>query len=426
VWLQRANAAVKPAIAAPAAFATSPLVLAASAAAADKIQAGTDWKDLLTSSNGVRLSDPAATTAGLLAIATALPSLGADAHALLTQLAQDVAPSTTDVVAASGKDAKAGAALAAEADIIVHNRADSEHRLSAVVPGNQTLSFQYSLVGLATNPDTKKAVDGLRSFLASKDAAAILAANGLRPMADQKAVPTQTGAVTADFTAAVPSDQVLKTASDSWQAATIDFRLLAVIDVSGSMRERVAGSTRIGLTAQAAQKALGALPKSTELGLWAFSVGRGPGGLDYKELAPIGPLDDEQQLGRLSQAVTTLPRQVGGGTALYDTIWGAYQRVLDGYDADRVNAVVILTDGRNDDPNGISLSQLKARLATADPKRPVAITTIGIGPAVDGEALSQISEMMHSSYYPATQPEDISQVLAQALTDHTCTDGVCA
>jgi hypothetical protein len=101
--------------------------------------------------------------------------------------------------------------------------------------------------------------------------------------------------------------------------------------------------------------------------------------------------------------------------------------MLKDWKPNRVNAVVILTDGRNEDPDGMSLDQLLQKLEAAnDPSRPVAITTIGIGTDVDASALSKVSELMHSSYYPAPDPADMTTVLAKALFDHECKDGRCA
>ncbi|MGN6753067.1 MAG: substrate-binding domain-containing protein [Intrasporangium sp.] len=427
VWVDKVTTAKKVPLEPSQPFATSPLVLVVGKQSASAVPAGSRWKDLLTSDQSLRLSDPRSTTAGLLTLTTALPSLGSDAQTVLPKLAATVAPSTEELFAAGAKGkGKAAIFPAAEADVIAHNRAGKSDDLAAVVPGGQTAAFQYSLVGVATDPAKKQAIQGLRGFLTSEAAAATLAAGGLRPTADTKAVPMGSGAVSATFSATAPPAKALTAATNSWQAATLDFRLLAVIDVSGSMKERAGASTRIALTQQAATLALDALPKSTELGLWAFSIGIGEQGADYRELAPIGPLSDEQHRAAVTQGTASLSRQVGGGTGLYDTIWAAYQRVLDGWEPGHVNAVVILTDGKNDNPRGLTLAQLTARLSKADPKRPVAITTIGIGPDVDAKALSQISTMMHSEYYPAPRPQDMQEVLAKALLDHNCKDGVCA
>jgi Ca-activated chloride channel family protein len=128
----------------------------------------------------------------------------------------------------------------------------------------------------------------------------------------------------------------------------------------------------------------------------------------------------------MAVAAGSLAKEVGGGTGLYDTIWAAYQKAKAKYDPNRVNAVVVLTDGKNEDPNGISLDKLKANLRGAiDPKQPVAITTIGIGPDVDATALTQISRMAFSDYYGAPSPNDMTTVLARALFDHECKDGRC-
>jgi hypothetical protein len=223
-----------------------------------------------------------------------------------------------------------------------------------------------------------------------------------------------------------PDAAAVTAATDVWQTATTDFSLLSVFDVSGSMKDKVGTTTRVAITQEAAGIALAALPKTTKLGLWAFSIGLGGGALDYKELAPIGRLDDDSHRAQVATAVASLSRNVGGGTGLYDTIWAAYQKVKAQYDPQRVNAVVILTDGRNEDPNGISLEQLKANLrAASDPNKPIAITTIGIGPDVDPNALSQISKMTYSDFYAAPSPADMTTVLARALFDHQCKNGRC-
>lgn len=427
VWVSRVNETAKLNLKQARPFATSPLVLAASPQTAGGLESAADWKQLLTSGAGVRLSDPRSTTAGMLALTSALPALGDSARSVLPQLAQRVAGTTEDLY--SGFQSDPGTTTAfptSEADLIEHNRVHPDHQLDAVLPSEGGPSFEYSLINVATDPVKAQAIEGLRTFLTGDGAAATLAQNGLRSPAGSSSRPTQAGSVPEAVKVTTPPVEAVSAATDAWQSATLSFRMLAVIDVSGSMKDPVGGSTRIGITQQAAAIALRALPKSTELGLWAFSVGIGANGADHKELSPIGSLGDDVHLAQVSEATASLAKQVGGGTGLYDTIWNSYQRLLNGWDPNRVNAAVILTDGKNEDPNGMSLDQLLARLAKADPKRPVAITTIGMGPDVDGKALSQISKAMHSEYYPAPKPEDITTVLAKALLDHSCSGGVCA
>jgi hypothetical protein len=238
-------------------------------------------------------------------------------------------------------------------------------------------------------------------------------------------MPTPDGSVGPIEVGESPTIEQVKAAAGVWQSATTSFRLLTVFDVSGSMKEKVGRTTRVGITQEAAGIALAALPPTTELGVWMFSIDKGGPGVDYKELAPIASLGDAAHKAKIAKAAGALSGYVEGGTGLYDTIWAAYQRVQKDYDPGRVNAVVILTDGKNEDPSGISLEQLLANIKAADPKKPVAVTTIGVGPDVDPKALKAISQLAKSDFYNAPAPGDITTVLAKALFDHDCVDGVC-
>jgi hypothetical protein len=257
-------------------------------------------------------------------------------------------------------------------------------------------------------------------------AAKIFAQYGIRSTAVPVTMPTPQGSVGEVKIGPGPDAETVTAATNVWQSATTDFSILSVFDVSGSMKEKVGDTTRVAITQEAAGIALAALPKTTKLGLWVFSIDKGGPGQDWRELAPIGRLDDDSHRAVVATAASTLAKNVGGGTGLYDTIWAAYQKVKSQYDPNRVNAVVILTDGRNEDPKGISLEQLKANLrAASDPSKPIAITTIGIGPDVDPKALSQISRMTYSDFYAAPSPADMTTVLARALFDHECKNGRC-
>jgi Ca-activated chloride channel family protein len=54
----------------------------------------------------------------------------------------------------------------------------------------------------------------------------------------------------------------------------------------------------------------------------------------------------------------------------------------EGWDPGRVNSLVIMTDGQDDDKNGVTLDQLLAALKqTIDPKRPIQVIAIALAPA---------------------------------------------
>jgi hypothetical protein len=426
-WVDRVNAATHLDLEPSEPFARSPLVIAMDPTHAKKMGASADWLELVAADDPIRLSDPRSTTAGMLAISAAVPHLaGAQARVALARLAEGATNTTEELFETyNTKPGDLSAFPASEADVIEHNEASPGRPLVGVLPADGATAFEYALIDVTTDPAKSEAIKGLQQFLQSERAAQLLADHGFRSTAQASIVPTKSGAVESAGGSSPTLEQV-SAATDLWQSATTDFRLLAVFDVSGSMREKVGASTRIGITKEAAGIALAALPPTTDLGIWTFSIGLGENGADHREVTPIKPLTDEAHRNAVAAAAAGLDKQVGGGTALYDTIWAAYQRILKDWNGDRVNAVVILTDGRNEDPDGMSFAELMKKLEAAnDPSRPVAITTIGIGPDVDAGSLTKVSELMHSSYYAAPDPADMTTVLAKALFDHECKDGRC-
>jgi hypothetical protein len=427
-WVERVNesARINAKVAKP--FAKSPLVIAMDPARARQLDGQPTWLELVGSDSPIRMSDPRSTTAGMLTLASALPRLGPEqGRVVIPKLAKGAAASIDELFSAyNANPQEAGAFPVAEADLIDHNRLYPDHRMVSVTPSEGTPAFEFSLVNVATDPVRAQAVELLRTYLMTPEAATILARYGIRSSAVPVTMPTPSGSVGDVTVGPTPDAATVAAATDTWQSATTDFSILSVFDVSGSMNDRVGNSTRVAITQEAAGIALSALPKTTKLGLWIFSIDKGGPGQDWRELAPIGRLDDDSHRAQVATAAETLSKNVGGGTGLYDTIWAAYQKAQAQYDPDRVNAVVILTDGRNDDPNGISLEQLKANLRSAsDPDKPIAITTIGIGPDVDATALTEVSKMTYSDFYSAPTPADMTTVLARALFDHDCKNGRC-
>ena len=125
---------------------------------------------------------------------------------------------------------------------------------------------------------------------------------------------------------------------------------------------------------------------------------------------------------RLEGGASQLPALVGGGTALNDTTLAAFRHVLSGYDPSKVNSVVLMTDGRNDDTgSSIDTATLIETLKReADPARPVPIIMVGLGDEVDMDALRAISSATGGKAYQAPNPEDIRAVLLDAVSQRRC------
>ena len=148
---------------------------------------------------------------------------------------------------------------------------------------------------------------------------------------------------------------------DSWAELRKDARVLLVLDISGSMGEIVAddGKTRLDLAQQAAISALDQFKDADDVGLWVFSTDLGGPDPNVRELVPIGPIGEQHDGHRRRPSTTQFPTN---GTPLYDvTETGVRRRCSTSYDPAKINAIVLLTDGENDDGDADDDDQQFAR-----------------------------------------------------------------
>jgi Ca-activated chloride channel homolog len=209
-------------------------------------------------------------------------------------------------------------------------------------------------------------------------------------------------------------------AVQAWGALGQRGVVLSLMDVSGSMKEVVPGTggkTKLQIAAAAAASALGLFGRDSEVGSWEFSR-QVAGDRDWREVVPIGPMNEtvDGVPRREALARALLSMRPGGDTGLYDTTLAAFREVKRKWQPGRINVVVILSDGKNDDPGSISLGQLVAKLrAENDPERPVGIITIGYGADADAAVLRRIAEATGGSTHLSRNPNDIAKVFFTAL-----------
>jgi Ca-activated chloride channel homolog len=198
--------------------------------------------------------------------------------------------------------------------------------------------------------------------------------------------------------------------------------VLAVYDVSCSMKEEVPGTggkTKMDIVKAAAGQALGLFAPETNLGTWVFSSDL-PGGKDWRESVPIGPTSARLPNGKtrrqvLAEALAAL-QATNGDTGLYDTTLAAFRAVRRAYAPDRLNVVVLLTDGINDDPTGgIGRAELLRRLEAEQGDKPVRIITVAYGANADTRSLRLISEATGGLAYVSKDPRDILSVFTDAI-----------
>jgi hypothetical protein len=201
-----------------------------------------------------------------------------------------------------------------------------------------------------------------------------------------------------------------------------DTRALLLLDISDSMAEKVPGLpvTRMQATAGFAEAGIRALPKGSDIGLWVFSTNL-DGDKDYKELVPVGPV--RQRAPEVIRELRKLPGHTRGDTGLYDSVLAAFRSASKGQFKDMLSSVIVFTDGRNDDADGISLEGLLTTLHKEfKPAQPVTITLIGYGEGVDAKELRQIAGVTNGVAMVAGTFDQAEQIFLQVVGNRVCVD----
>ncbi|OLB74938.1 MAG: VWA domain-containing protein [Actinobacteria bacterium 13_2_20CM_2_71_6] len=442
-WLQRVRAVGADLVPADAtSVAQSPVVLAMPqpvAAALGWPKTRLTWAALLqkmTTGGGLKtgIVEPgrdASGLSGLLALRTAAASAGgagaqeatvAALRALAigrSTLREDLLgrfPRATDAAAlASGLSA----APLPEAAVMTYNATQPPVPLSGVFldPAPPALDYPFAVLP-GSRPEVSTAA---RQLLGA------LSGNGYRDLLAQHGLRNPDGTTGTGFTAgqgaptgpipAVPATDpgLIQQTLSTWTAVTQPGRILAVIDVSGSMLTPVptaGGANREQVLVKAATGGLSLFDDTWAVGLWIFST-KLDGNVPWKELVPIGPLVGQrsQVLGALSTIQPT-----HGDTGLYDTVLAGYKRVQENWDPGKVNSVIVMTDGQNDNPGGLTLDQLVSELQkVVDPKRPVEVIALGIGTEVSKPELTRITQTTGGGVFIATDPAKIGEIFLQAI-----------
>ncbi|WP_425558951.1 VWA domain-containing protein [Cryptosporangium minutisporangium] len=188
-----------------------------------------------------------------------------------------------------------------------------------------------------------------------------------------------------------------------------------MMDTSGSMKEKVEGtnSTRLQLATRAASASLSYFGTNDAVGLWEFSTHLS-GSVDHRQLVPISAKDEEA----LTRALRNLQPQ--NDTGLYDTARNAVNAVRAQADADGINAVVLLTDGDNQDPGSVSPAALLAGLRPRAGQPAVRVYPIAFGDDLSEAGkgvLNQIARTTGGRYYQSNDPRDIESVLGDVMSN---------
>ncbi|MFC9319432.1 substrate-binding and VWA domain-containing protein [Streptomyces nigra] len=434
--------------------AASPVGVAMVPAAAKKLgwpRRTYTWTELAGETLGdgpVRLGagDPTRSAAGLLALtrvsAAADATEGGDtrAAALMKALSERVTEGDGQILESLPRDASDSesanprrnqAVVLSEQAAFTYNAATEDARdLDFFYPqdGAPRLDYPYALLdqtGLTT--DESRAAIRFMSYLDDPEQQRLLERYGFRT-SDEKVpdglVARAGGSAPQPYAAPVdrPVTAVaLQEALGVWEITVRSARITMVVDASASMEERVPGTerSRMDVTRASLRRALNTFTAEDEIGLWDFSTAL-DGTKDYRVRVPAGRLGDSEgdvtQRDRLAAAVDRLKPVPDGATGLYDTTLAAYEAARSSYAKGRFNAVVVLTDGVNEDPGSISRSGLLSRLGKlADSKRPLPLIMIAVGPDADREEADRIAKATGGSGHEVTDPAQMETAILKAI-----------
>jgi secreted protein with Ig-like and vWFA domain len=144
-------------------------------------------------------------------------------------------------------------------------------------------------------------------------------------------------------------------------------------------------------------------------------VGKQP----WKQIVPISPLATSRD--KIAGSISQIVPKEDGNTGLYDSVLDAYKEVKRTWQPGRVNSVILFTDGKNENDDGITLDKLLAELKKQnDPTKPIRLVIIGIGDQVSESELQTIVKATPAGgVFVTKDPAKMSQIFVEAIGRRT-------
>ena len=276
-------------------------------------------------------------------------------------------------------------AFVVQEQMIVQHNARDNGQLVAIYPVEGTLWEDHPLA-LLEHPqrtdEERLAYQLLKEFVLSQGTQELVLRHGYRPTdlsipldhPDSPIRPDNGADPTKPYTTLqIPSPSVIAVVKNVWWYTKRHTNVYLVVDVSGSMEGRKLEDTRAALHAF-----LGQIEGDLErVGLITFSS-------RVSEVVPLVELGEGRD--GLERAVDRLV--AGGNTALLDGVDLALVKLVDLGDRERINALVVMTDGK-ENRSSTALRTLTSKLPLASP--PVVVFCIAYGRDADYGMLESIS-----------------------------------
>lgn len=281
------------------------------------------------------------------------------------------------------------------------HRSKDRERLVALYPVEGALWEDHPLALLESakpTPLQRQVFARFRDYLLAPEAQQLILQHGYRPAdlsipldAPGSPLTPENGVTPSEPKTAlqVPNASVIQVVRDVWWYTKRHTNVYLVADTSGSM----AGDKLD--QAQAALRVFLDQIKGDEerVGLIQFSS-------TVNLLIPL----DTMARNRAALEIAVDGLQAGGDTALLDAVYEAYRRLQELGDPDRINAVVVMTDGQ-ENASSLSLRSLIRRLNADSPVR-VLVFCIAYGRDADMDTLQAIAEATGGQVYRG-DPETI-------------------
>jgi Ca-activated chloride channel family protein len=283
--------------------------------------------------------------------------------------------------------------------------------LVAIYPAGGTFWVQNPYCVLDAewvSPEQAEAAVIFRDYLLSPPQQARTIKWGLRPadesVALQSPIDLAHGAVPAITQKDVPhlpypSDEIINHIIDTWHQVKKKATVVMLIDVSGSMK-----GAKIKQAVSGASRFIGQMDTADEIYVIVFSD-------EILELPYSGAVGSNAENLRL----TIEGLYAGGGTALYESVMHALERV-DGLQAQheaegeqRIYGVVLLSDGLNEVAGGPSQADMLSRLPSGTEASSVKIYTIAYGKDADEDLMATLANRTNGKKFEGSE-EDIENI----------------
>lgn len=185
----------------------------------------------------------------------------------------------------------------------------------------------------------------------------------------------------------VPAPSVLDVVRESWLAYKRRTNVMLVVDTSGSMEGEKLSNVQTALATFIDQ----IQSNDERVGLIEFYS-------SVDELVRLDVLKNNRStlISRVAQL------EAGGDTSLVDGVSMAYDRLQALNDPERINAIVVMTDGK-ENASGLSLRQIVAKLQQGNQRGvPVVVFGVAYGDDADLSALQAMAEATNGQVYRGT------------------------